>query len=78
MHAPEEMISFVARIWVERGPNGDPVWRGHVRHVQSGEERHFSRLSELCVFMEGLAGANCGAFGAGEPERQGGGPEGKR
>jgi len=26
--------SFVARIWLEPGDNGDVMWRGHIRHVQ--------------------------------------------
>lgn len=57
-----EAVSFVARIWLERSQNGGPVWRGHIRHVQSGKERHFGRVAEMCGFMERLACTGCGAF----------------
>ncbi|MCC6305359.1 MAG: hypothetical protein IT545_09200 [Rhodobacteraceae bacterium] len=60
-----DTVSFVIRIWLERGQDGGAVWRGHIRHVQTDKERHFRRLEEMCGFMEGLAGAECGAFGEG-------------
>lgn len=65
MRHQEEIVSFVARIWLERRQNGAPVWRGHIHHVQTGEERHFRRLAEMCSFMEQSAGASCGGFAAG-------------
>lgn len=57
-----ESVSFVARIWLEQSQNGGPVWRGHIRHVQTGEERHFGRLAEMCGFMERLSDTDCGAL----------------
>ena len=36
--------SFVARIWLEDGANGEPIWRGHVRHVQGNDEAFFQDL----------------------------------
>lgn len=48
--------SFVARIWLENHSNGDPLWRGHIRHIQSGEERHFGSLGEMREFVERLTG----------------------
>lgn len=59
MRRGEGAASFVARIWLERHQNGDSVWRGHIQHVQSGDERHFCRLTEMCAFMERLADARC-------------------
>lgn len=55
--------SFVARIWLERHSNGGPLWRGHIRHIQSGEERHFGSLEEMREFVERPTGV-AGAFGA--------------
>ncbi len=48
--------SFVARIWLERGPNGEPTWRGHVQHVQSGRESYFQDLGEMREFLERVTG----------------------
>jgi len=59
MHLGEGAASFVARIWLERHGNGGPVWRGHIQHVQTGEERHFRRLTEMCAFMERLTDKEC-------------------
>ena len=44
--------SFVARIWLEHGKDGDPVWRGHIRHVQNGREAYFQDLGEMREFLE--------------------------
>ncbi len=56
--AEERIIkeSFVARIWLERGPNGDPRWRGHIRHVQGKEEGHFQDLMEMREFLSQVSG----------------------
>lgn len=67
MPIAEGAASFVARIWLERHQNGGPVWRGHIQHVQSGEERHFSRLAEMCSFIEPLAGVTCDGLRGGKP-----------
>lgn len=48
--------SFVARIWLERGSNGDPVWRGHIRHVQGQEETYFQDLGKMNEFLESVTG----------------------
>jgi hypothetical protein len=52
-HVP---MSFVARIWLEVGTNGDPIWRGHVRHIQSNEEAYFQELGTLNEFMARVSG----------------------
>jgi len=44
--------SFVARLWLEGGTNGDPLWRGHIRHVQGEEEAYFQDLERMSDFME--------------------------
>lgn len=51
-----EAASFVARIWLESGPNGDPRWRGHVQHVQSGRDGFFDDLHALRSLVEGISG----------------------
>ena len=48
--------SFVARIWLERGTNGDPQWRGHIQHIQGQEEIYFQDLTELGEFLEQVSG----------------------
>jgi hypothetical protein len=50
--------SFVARIWLERGPNGDPRWRGHIRHVQGDEEVYFQDVAEICQFLKRVSGVS--------------------
>ena len=48
--------SFVARIWLESGANGDPLWRGHIRHVQGDEEIYFQDLGKMNEFMARVSG----------------------
>jgi hypothetical protein len=48
--------SFVARIWLERGSNGKPIWRGHVRHVQGDRETYFQNLGGMNEFLEKISG----------------------
>lgn len=48
--------SFVARIWLESEPNGDPKWRGHVQHVQSDLSGFFDDLHTLKAFVERVSG----------------------
>ncbi len=48
--------SFVARIWLERGSNGDPIWRGHIKHVQSQQEVYFQDLETMSNFLERVSG----------------------
>ncbi len=54
--------SFVARIWLERGSNGEPVWRGHVRHIQSSEQSYFQELGVMCDFIGQVSGEPCRPF----------------
>ena len=53
-----ELDSFVARIWLERGTNGGPLWRGHVRHVQGEQEAYFQNLTEMSEFLEQVSGVS--------------------
>ena len=48
--------SFVARIWLEYGSNGEPIWRGHIQHVQGGQEAYFQDLGKLREFVERVSG----------------------
>ena len=48
--------SFVARIWLERGSDGDAVWRGHIRHVQGDREAYFQDLGKMNEFLERVSG----------------------
>ncbi len=55
--------SYVARIWLEGESADDPIWRGHVRHVQGEEECYFQTLSELKKFLERISGVPLPADG---------------
>ncbi len=48
--------SFVARIWLEDGGNGDSMWRGHIRHIQSEQEAYFRDLRAMSEFLEQVSG----------------------
>ncbi len=48
--------SFVARIWLEHGSNGEPIWRGHILHVQGGQETYFQDLGKLRDFIARVSG----------------------
>jgi|TARA_B100000315_G_scaffold251550_1_gene286579 hypothetical protein len=50
--------SFVARIWLESAPNGNPMWRGHVRHVQGEQETYFQDLEAMGDFLERVSGVS--------------------
>jgi hypothetical protein len=56
MEEKKVLESFVARIWLERGSNGDPLWRGHVRHVQGNQEAFFQDLETMTQFLERVSG----------------------
>lgn len=66
MQGGADAVSFVTRIWLERHSNGEPAWRGHIRHVQTGEDLHFQRLADMCGFIERLTDVSCEALWAGE------------
>ena len=50
-----DIASFVLRFTQDifADPSGDPrvQWRGHIRHVQSDEEFHFTELAEALHFL---------------------------
>ena len=48
--------SFVVRIWLEHGDNGDTTWRGHIRHVQGDEEEYFQDLIQMREFLGLVSG----------------------
>ncbi len=50
------MDAFVARIWLERGTDGNPIWRGHIRHVQGDQETYFQSLGGISEFLERVTG----------------------
>lgn len=58
MEGKQVLESFVARIWLERGPNGDPLWRGHVRHVQGNQAAFFQDLETMSEFLERVSGVS--------------------
>lgn len=52
-------ISFVMTVWLEpQKTEGPPEWRWHVRHIQSGEERHFRRLEAVLDYIGETANTN--------------------
>lgn len=56
MEERQVSTSFVSRIWLEAGTDGDAIWRGHVRHVQSNEEAYFQDLGILNEFLARVSG----------------------
>lgn len=56
MAGQRALQSFVARIWLEREQNGEPVWRGHIRHVQGTREAHFQDLGKMREFLQHVTG----------------------
>lgn len=50
--------SFVVRIWLEYGDNGESTWRGHIRHVQGEEEEYFQNLMEMREFLTRVSGVS--------------------
>ena len=42
---------FIVRIWFETGTEPDPIWRGSVEHIPSGERQYFVQLSSLVEFI---------------------------
>ena len=46
---PMMTLSFIVRLWLEETADeaGQPVWRGHVTHVPTGQRRHFAAPEEI-------------------------------
>jgi hypothetical protein len=51
-----ELPTFVARMWLERGPDRTVVWRGRVKHVQSDREAYFRSFEQLATFLTEISG----------------------
>lgn len=60
----QSMHSFVARIWLERNAGADAKWRGHIQHIQGGEEIYFQSVAEVCEFLEQVSGVPTAELGA--------------
>jgi len=58
-----ENPTFVARLWLEKGPREELLWRGRVKHVQGDREAYFATLSELRAFLEEISGVPAPADG---------------
>ncbi len=76
MEEKHVLESFVARIWLEGGSNGDPLWRGHIRHVQGNQEAFFQDLETMAEFLERVSGVSgprqsAGPGAKGKPTRAG-------
>lgn len=45
--------SFIVKVWIE--PNGEtvtqPLWRGHITHVFTGQRQHFNNLTAIVDFV---------------------------
>lgn len=50
-----QTTSFIVRLWLEpASEEGEqqPCWRGHIRHVQTGEALYFHDLHQMIRFVE--------------------------
>ena len=60
MSRPEEKQSerptFVARFWLENGPQSTMLWRGKVKHVQGDRQAYFENFDELRRFLQEISG----------------------
>jgi len=50
MDDPKQAVSFIVRIWLEPS-QAENRWRGHIRHVQSGQDSYFQDLRRMREFM---------------------------
>jgi hypothetical protein len=64
MGGPRTFQSFVARIWLERGSNGDSVWRGHIKDIHGEQETYFQDLETMSDFLERVSGVTAPALTA--------------
>jgi hypothetical protein len=55
MPAETHVVSFIVRFVYDQAADGDAGlgagWHGVVRHVQSNEERHFTRWADAVAFI---------------------------
>jgi len=49
--------SFIVRIWWERGPGPQAVWRGQVVHASTGQSAYFDNLPALLHFIQTWTGS---------------------
>jgi hypothetical protein len=49
--------SFIVRIWWERGPGPQAIWRGQVVHAQTGRSIYFDNLPTLLQFVQDRTGS---------------------
>jgi hypothetical protein len=56
MESEANLTSFVLRFVFdqpsEEGASNSQVWHGVIRHVQTNQERHFTRWAEAAAFVE--------------------------
>jgi hypothetical protein len=51
-----ELPTFVARLWLEHGPDQTMAWRGRVKHVQSDRTAYFQSFEQLRAFLAEISG----------------------
>ena len=61
-----DLPTFVARIWLEPGPDGSRLWRGRVQHVQGDRDAYFRSFDELRTILEDVSGVPGPAMSAGD------------
>lgn len=46
--------SFIVKVWLEETIEEacQPIWRGHITHVPSGERRYLQDLDKIAAFVE--------------------------
>ncbi len=52
MESDTNLISFVLRFVSESSTDEQPAWHGVIRHVQTNQERHFTRWADAVAFIE--------------------------
>ena len=55
MDDAKQVVSFIVCIWLEPG-QAEHRWRGHIRHVQSGQDAYFQDLMRMTEFVETIGG----------------------
>ena len=55
MRTPATSHSFVIRLWREEqdGTRDEPLWRGHIIHVPTQEDRYVQVLDDFTTFIRG-------------------------